>query len=117
LAARHQVTFFLILMKQAAAHHFVLVERRKNLDTLARLGMTVSDAKERVMGLTPEDYLSGPSPDDKHQGDEVWTFGLGLEEQDVYVKVCVLGEPLLCTCISFHFAEKPFFYPLRASTE
>lgn len=66
--------------------------------------------------MTPGDYVSGPSPDDKRPGDEVWVFGLEIEEQEIYVKVSVVNEPLLCTCISFHVAAKPLFYPFRAPT-
>ncbi|MCE5254192.1 MAG: hypothetical protein LLG45_08325 [Actinomycetia bacterium] len=114
MTARHQVILFLIMMKNAAANQFVLTHRRKNLATLATLGLDLGDAKERVMGLTPEDYVEGPDPDDKRPGDEVWVFGLEIGGQEVYVKVCVLSEPLLCTCISFHLADRPLKYPLRA---
>ena len=113
MAARHQVILFLSLMKDAASHQFVLSPRKKNLDTLALLGLIPSDAKERVIGLMPEDYVSGPSADDKRPGEEVWVFGLVIEEEEIYVKVSVINEPLLCTCISFHMADKPLFYPLR----
>ena len=67
---------FLSLMKNAAGHQFILSPRKKNLDTLALLDLSLCDAKERVTGLTPEDYVSGPSADDKRPGDEVWVFGL-----------------------------------------
>ena len=40
-------------------------------------------------------------------------FGLLIEEEEIYVKVSVINEPLLCTCISFHMADKPLFYALR----
>ena len=100
-------------MKAAASRRFVFASRKKNLDTLALLGLSLADAKERVLGLTPDDYVSGPSPDDKRHGDEVWVFGLDIEKREIYVKVCVINEPQLCTCISFHEAEKPLSYPLR----
>ena len=113
MAARHQVVLFLSLMKAAASQRFVFTSRKKNLGTLALLGLSLADAKERVLGLTPEEYVDGPSPDDKRPGDEVWVFGLEIEKRKVYVKVCVINEPQLCTCISFHEAEKPLSHPLR----
>ena len=113
MAARHQVVLFLCLMKEAASRRFVLSPRKKNLDTLALLGITQADAKERVIGLMPEDYVSGPSANDKRPGEEVWVFGVKVEEQEVYVKVSVVDEPLLCTRISFHVADKALFYPVQ----
>jgi hypothetical protein len=73
-AGNHQVVLFLHLMKSCASKRFQLVSRKKNLDTLARLGMTISDAKSRVLGLSLEDYVSGPSADPKVTGVE----GLGI---------------------------------------
>lgn len=113
MTERYRVALFLSLMKSAACSQFVLTQRKKNLDTLALLGIGLADAKERVLELVPEDYVSGPTLDDKRPGDEVWVFGVRMEEQEVYVKVCVITEPLLCTCISFHVADRPLPHPLR----
>lgn len=113
MTERYRVALFLSLMKSAAGSQFVLTHRKKNLDTLALLGLSLADAKERVLELAPEDYVSGPTPDDKRPGDEVWVFGVRMEEREIYVKVCVITEPLLCTCISFHVADKPLTHPLR----
>jgi len=113
LAERFRVALFLSLMKAAAASQFVFTRRKKNLDTLALLGLSLVDAKERVLGLVPEDYVSGPLPDDKRPEDEIWVFGLKVEGQEVYVKVCVVTEPLLCTCVSFHLSERSLSYPLQ----
>jgi hypothetical protein len=117
LAERYKVALFLSLMKSAASSRFALTQRKKNLDTLALLGLDLADAKEHALGLVPEDYVSGPTPDDKRPGDEVWVFGLRVEGQEIYVKVCVITEPLLCTCISFHVPDKPLSYPLHSPTK
>ncbi len=113
MAERFKVALFLTLMKAAAASQFVLTRRKKNLDTLALLGLSLADAKERVLGLVPEDYVGGPLPDDKRPEDEVWVFGLRVEGREIYMKVCVITEPLLCTCISFHLSEWALSYPLE----
>jgi hypothetical protein len=117
VTARHQVILFLTLMKDAAGRRFVLTQRKTNLEALALLGLSLTDVKERILGLTPDEYVSGPSPDGKRLGDEVWVFGLQISEQEIYVKVCVITEPLLCTCISFHVAGKAMVYPLRAAAK
>jgi len=117
LAERFRVTLFLSLMKAAATSQFVLVQRKKNLDTLALLGIGLAEAKERVLSLVPDDHVSGPTSDEKRPSDEVWVFGLRVEGQEIYVKVCVITEPLLCTCISCHHPERPLSYPLQPPSD
>jgi hypothetical protein len=112
-ADHHQVVLFLHLMKLCASKQFRFVPRKKNLDALALLGMTVADAKSRVLGLTPEDYVSGPLCDPSRPGVELWVFGLEIEPEQIYVKLHVIVEPERCVCISFHAAEEPLEYPLK----
>lgn len=60
------------------------VDRRKNLMTLARLGLTWEDVKEEMYELSRSDYVSGPSTDrDRPTADKLWVF-----------KKCVLGEKI-----------------------
>ena len=114
MAARHQVVLFLHLMKESARRRFIFVDRRVNLVTLARLGITRGEAQSLVMGLTPEHYVRGPDQDDNYPDLEVWVFGLHVTETEVYVKVQVLADPPeRCVCISFHESERPMRYPFR----
>lgn len=114
MTARHQVVLFLHLMKVAANEQFVFVGRRVNLETLAQLGITRQQAQDLVMGLTPDDYVSGPSPDHKHPGLEMWVFGLHVDANEVYTKVqVVVGPPTRCVCVSFHASDFPMLYPFR----
>jgi hypothetical protein len=112
-ASNYQVVLFLHLMKSCASKQFRLVSRKTNLDTLALLGMTVAEAKSRVLGLLPEDYVSGPSADQKRAGVEAWVFGLEVGSKEIYVKLYVILEPEECVCISFHVATEPLEYPFR----
>jgi hypothetical protein len=112
-AVHHQVLLFLHLMKGCAARRFHLVPRKENLDCMARLGISLADAKERILGLAPSDYVSGPSPDLDRPGQEVWVFGLKAESAELYVKLTIILEPEKCVCISFHPARQPLCYPLR----
>jgi hypothetical protein len=114
-AASHQVVLFLHLMKGCAAQRFHLVPRKENLDCLARLGISLADAKERVMGLTPSDYVSGPAPDLDRPGQEVWVFGMAVESTELYVKLTIILQPDKCICISFHPARQRLSYPLRGA--
>ena len=114
MAARHQVVLFLHLMKTAANAHFVFAGRRENLDALARLGINRQHAQALVMSLTPEDYVSGPSPDHNHPGLEMWVFGMRVSDSEMYVKLqVVIDPPMRCVCVSFHEAERPMHYPFR----
>lgn len=114
MTARHQVVLYLHLMKTAAREQFVFRERRVNLETLALLGITRQEAEDLVMGLVPEDYVSGPTPDEKYPGLEVWVFGLHVDTSEVYTKVqVVLGPPTRCVCVSFHASDFPMLYPFR----
>jgi hypothetical protein len=111
---RHKVVLFLHLMKMTAHERFVFVDRRVNLETLALLGINRQDARDRVMGLSPEDYVRGPDPDNNHPALDVWVFGLSLSGEEVYVKLQVISDPPeQCVCISFHVSEHPMHYPFR----
>ena len=114
MTARHQVVLFLHLMKATAKQRFHFVRRKVNLDMLARLGMMPGDAKDRVMALTPRDYVRGPDQDRGYPQHDVWVFGLRVNDTELYVKIQVFAEPpARCVCISFHEAERPMHYPFR----
>jgi hypothetical protein len=115
LAERHKTVLFLHLMKQMAHQRFVFVGRQENLDTLAKLGITRKHAKSLVLGLKPEDCVSGPDPDRNNPGRELWVFGLGISGVEVYVKLQIVLTPAQCVCVSFHEADRPMHYPLRES--
>ena len=111
---RRKVVLFLHLMKMAAHQRFVFVNRHKNLETLASLGITRGHAESLVLGLQPSDYVSGPDPDRNNPGLEMWVFGLRAAGSEVYVKLQVISDPpVACVCISFHEPDRPLHYPLR----
>jgi hypothetical protein len=112
--ARDQVALFLTLLKQCAACSFRLERRPENMATLARLGMTLKDARDRILALTPADYVEGPTPRSEHSSQEAWVFGLHIQDTDVYVKVSIRIEPARCVCVSFHEAQWPMDLPYRA---
>ncbi len=113
MVARHKVVLFLELMKATARRQFVFRDREKNLATLASLGITRKHAESLVMGLKPEDYVSGPEADHNNPGRDVWVFGLEALGREVYVKLQVFVDPDCCVCVSFHEPEHPMHYPLR----
>lgn len=116
MVQRHKVVLFLELMKLTARDRFVFLGRRKNLDTLALLGITRTHAEFLVMGLTPEDYVQGPDADRNYPDYEMWVFGLRVSGREVYVKLQVILDPAGCVCVSFHESERPMHYPLREAS-
>jgi hypothetical protein len=108
-----QVALFLKLLKTCAACKFRLERRPENMATLAQLGMTVRDARYRILALTPADYVEGPKPRKSNSSQEAWVFGLNLQGVSVYVKVIIRLEPARCVCVSFHEAERPMAFPYR----
>jgi len=116
MAERAQVALFLELMRECASCSFRLERRSKNMATLARLGLTLEDAKSRVLALTTSDYVEGPVPRSGTSSQEAWVFGIVVERVPVYVKVSVRVEPARCLCISFHEAECPMRFPFAEST-
>jgi len=57
---RHKVLLFLELMKRTAQIQFTFVGRQKTLESFAKLGITRSHAEQLVLGMRPENYVSGP---------------------------------------------------------
>lgn len=117
MVERDQVMLFLALMRDCAACSFRVAQRDKNMATLARLGVTIRDAKGRILTLTPSDYVEGPTPREGHPSQESWVFGLQIHDTDVYIKLEVRLEPARCLCVSFHEAERPMTFPYRAETK
>ncbi len=73
------------------AGKFQPVSRRKNLNTLARLGITWDDAKEEVYALTPGNYFQGPEADRDFPGTDLfWMFKKNVGGQIIYIKFKVL---------------------------
>ena len=78
-ASRSQVLLFLFLAKKCTSRRFTFIPRSKNMATLAMLGISIQDAKQRVLGLTAGDYVDGPEPNLVRPSEEVWIFGLSEE--------------------------------------
>lgn len=84
-----------------------LIPRKKNMNTLARLGITWSDAKEAICELSAGNHFQGPEADRDFPGtDPLWMFKKSIEGQVIYIKFKVLylkdGSVKL---ISFHIDE------------
>ena len=91
-----------------------IVNRRENIDTLAKMGLTMKNLIEEIMTLSVENYCQGPEPDRDRPGD-IWVFGkkLGAEEIYIKLKIAQVGKEKIAKCLSFHAANFPLCYPCR----
>ncbi len=117
-AEKYQITLFLFKFKGLAQNNFIFAEREKSLDTMARLGITVQQAKEEILGLTDEDYYRGPIPDtDPKKGGEYWEFGKLICGQEIFIKLKTISEHGAAICFSFHIPERQIEYPFKKREE
>lgn len=91
----------------------------KFIQGLIDLGITQKLALEIIKQLTPDDYCSGPVPDEHDPSKEVWVFGRDIEGKEAYIKLALASGHRKRKGIvygkvwSFHEAEHSMKYPLR----
>ena len=115
-AKREAIRRFLREFKQisTAGRGIDIVDRKKNLQSLAKLGLTKKNCREVILNLSVDDYCDGPKPDKDRPG-EIWEFGQLIEGNEVYIKLKIaqVGKVKLAKCLSFHVAEHPLCFPCR----
>ena len=86
---------------------FTPISRRKNMRTLAQLGLTWEDAKDEIRSLSEKDYQKGPEADrDRPMEDKLWVFKKRVCGEVIYIKFKVLyQEDGSVKVISFHIDE------------
>ena len=108
-----QVTLFLFQFKEFAQNLFSFYPREESLDTIARLGITIPQAKQEILGLTYEDYYRGPITDTGPKGGEYWEFGKIICGQEIFIKLKTISEYSAAICFSFHIPERQIEYPFK----
>ena len=103
-AYKTDITIFLEKAKKLiSAGKYDFVPRRKNMQALAQHGLTITDAKDEILGLVVSDYYKGPKQDFDRQG-VIWEFKKNVEGIQFYVKIKIVqenGENIL-KCLGFH---------------
>lgn len=100
-----------IRSNMAISGRFHLVERKKNLASMAELGFTPDTAKQVILQLTYRDYDRGPLCD--HRGDGfVWEFIKDVDGTKIYIKLKI-DEKRGCVCLGFHKSVGPCSLPYR----
>ncbi|KAF0250293.1 MAG: hypothetical protein FD167_315 [bacterium] len=107
-----QVTKFLVEFKKSIDNTGLeLIPRRVNLDTIARLGLTVKQVRDLIQGLKYSNYSSGPELDHDGSNGEIWVFGYNLTGEMLYIKLKLSGNR--AKCLSFHKAELNLSLPYK----
>ena len=88
-----------------SAGKYDFVPRRKNMQALARHGLTIADAKAELLDLVAGDYYKGPKQDlDPDRPGAIWEFKKQIDGKQFYVKIKITqenGEDIL-KCLGFH---------------
>jgi hypothetical protein len=113
MAGIDEVERFLSDLKiKISTFDMVIVERKKNHETLAKLEILGAKAFyiNEINKLTAANYYKGPIPDTQNSGN-YWEFGTEISSKEIYIKINygLSGKP--CILISFHFAEFTITYP------
>lgn len=99
------VIFLERVKKLISKGRYDFVPRRKNMQALARYGMSIIDVKDEILGLTVDDYYKGPKRDfDSKRPGDIWEFKKQINKMQFYVKVKIVqenGEDIL-KCLGFH---------------
>ena len=90
---------------------FDLIPRKKNIDGLALLGLTLRLAKLELLELSYRHYDRGPIPDRDRQGEMFWEFIKDIDSQQAYIKIKI--DRRGCACISFHPSNGPISLPFK----
>ena len=105
-ASNSDIAAYLANVKRLlSAGKYDFVPRRKNMQALAKHGLTITDAKNEILGLVVSDYYKGPKRDqDPNRPGDIWEFKKNIDGMQFYVKVKIIkenGEDIL-KCIGFH---------------
>jgi len=118
-AVRAEIRTFLKKFKKSAKDNGIyFVNRKKNMDTLIELGITIDEAIERIMTISTGDYSSGPLKDHQSDKGEIWIFSKKVNELNIYVKLrfCETSEwgKQAAAVLSFHEPKYNIYLPHKS---
>ncbi len=90
-------------------HDFI--PRKKNLDGLALLGLTIKLAMLELVDLSYRQYDRGPILDTDRPPDIVWEFIKEIDSNQAYIKIKI--DRRGCVCLSFHPSKGPISLPYK----
>ncbi len=113
MASRHDVEVFLNDFRAKLNIWGVLFldSRGKNTQALLDLDIHPKEREEVIKKIQATDYVDGPTEDVIFNGSDMWVFGKGVNNRELYIKITMgrMGQQVIC--ISFHPSEHPLSYP------
>ncbi len=115
IATKPQIEGFLYSFKFLAQNftQFHFVERGENMQSLAELGITIPQAINTIIKLTPQNYSVGPEKDDYFPKNNIWIFGSDIDDEEIYIKLSDNFKHNIAKCISFHKSTGRINYPYK----
>lgn len=92
--------------------------REKNADALALLEIAPGARNEIIKKLTAANYYGGPKTDTYNPNmPDYYEFGVMVKGHEIYIKLNMGLPNKPIDCMSFHVAEFPMTYPLKAENK
>ena len=106
-ASRQEIDSFLESVRNALTNgNYTFIDRRKNLDSMARYGLLVQDVLDAIEELSCSNYIKGPDQDhDPSELDPMWVFKKSIEGNIFYIKIKIILCDSSLRIISFHIDE------------
>lgn len=115
MISEEEVVSFLTEVKRLITEgRWDFIPRKKNLEGLTKLGLTIPLAKREILSLALKHYDRGPL-DDKDRPGQVWEFIKDIDMQEAYIKLKINQQG--CVCISFHPSAGPKTLPFALDKE
>lgn len=109
MANNDEIQSFLTKVKNLISiGNYVFIPRRKNLQALASLGLSIKDAEIEILELEVSDYYKGPKRDlDKNRSGSIWEFKKNIDNFTFYIKLKIDNDNRvsILKCLSFHEDE------------
>lgn len=100
------LNFLMKAKKLLSIGRYDFVPRKKNMQSLAKHGLTIIDAKNEILGLSIKDYYKGPKQDfdGNRSSGNIWEFKKNVDGIRFYVKVKIVQENGIdiLKCLGFH---------------
>ena len=103
-------TFLKTIKRLIRDGKWTFIKRRKNLEGLFELGLTIAQAELEVLSLNYRHYDRGPLPDHERDG-EIWEFIKHKDGLPIYIKLKI--DRRGCVCLSFHPSNGPTTMPFQ----
>lgn len=87
------------------------IDRVKNDEAMAALGITPAQREDIIRGIEVDDYIETIA--DTVPFGDLWVFGKDYSGEELYIKISLGRQGSRTICISFHKSEYPNKYAFK----